>query len=235
VRHVLDESRPYQFSKAEFAQMLRFGWVHQQSAELTDGAVLVRNGSGELHPRKWSRDEYVQMSESGWFADCKVHLIGGEVIEMAASQYDPHDAGVTLTVDALRQAFGTGYWVRTQASLDLDPHGVPDPDVAVILGSPRGARPRHMPTTALLVVEISDSTLREDRTTLASLYAAGDITDYWIVNLVQRQLEVYRNPVADPSAQFGGSYADRTILDPGQFASPLALPQARVAVDDLLP
>jgi Uma2 family endonuclease len=235
VRHVLDESRPYQFSKAEFEEMVRSGWIDRQSAELSDGAVLVRNGTGERRPRKWSRDEYVQMSERGWFVGCKVHLIGGEVIEMAASQYDPHAAGVTLTVDALRQAFGSGYWVRTQASLDLDPHGVPDPDIAVVLGSPRGARPRHMPTTALLVVEISDSTLREDRTTMASLYAAGGITDYWILNLVQRQLEVYRDRVADPSAQFGWSYADRTIFDPGEFASPLALPRARVAVDDLLP
>src|SRR5262249_26853912 len=105
----------------------------------------------------------------------------------------------------------------------------------VVLGSPRGARPGHIATSALLVVEIGDSTLREDRTTMASLYAAGGITDYWIVNLVQRQLEVYRNRTADPAARFGWSYADRTILDPGDFASPLALPQARVAVDDLLP
>jgi hypothetical protein len=169
VRHILDESRPYQFSDAEFEEMLRSGWIDRQSAELIDGAVLIRNGTGARHRRTWSRDEYVQMSEWGWFADCKVHLIGGEAIEMAASQYDPHAAGVTLTVDALRQAFGASYWVRTQASLDLDPHGVPGPDVAVVLGSPR-----------------------------------------W-------------------------SYADRTILDPGEFASPLALPQTRVAVDDLLP
>jgi Uma2 family endonuclease len=234
VRHVLEESRPYQFSDTEFEEMVRAGWIDRHSAELVDGTVWIRNGKGGRLPRKWTRDEYVQMSELGWFIDCKVHLIGGEVIEMA-SQYDPHAAGVTLTVDALRQSFGAGYWVRTGGSLDLDPHGMPDPDVAVVAGSPRGARPKHIPITALFVVEISESTLREDRTTMASLYAAGGITDYWIVNLVQRQLEVYRNPVIDPARQFGWSYADRTILDPGEFVAPLALPQARVAVDDLLP
>jgi Uma2 family endonuclease len=234
VRHFLEESRPYQFSETEFAEMIRSGWIDSESARLIGGAVLLRDEKDTRLPRKWTRDEYLQMSDWGWFEDCKVHLIGGEVIENA-TRYDCHVAGVSLTVDALRQQFGTGYWVRTHGSLDLDPHGVPDPDVAVVLGSPRGARPRHMPTTALLVVEISDSTLREDRTTMASLYAAGGITDYWIVNLVQRQLEVYRNRAADPSAQFGWSYADRTILDPGDFASPLAQPQARVAVDDLLP
>jgi Uma2 family endonuclease len=234
VRHLLEESRPYQFSRAEFEEMLRAGWVSRESAELNHGAVLIRNGTGAEHPRLWTRDEYVQMSEWNWFHHCKVHLIGGEVIEMA-SQHDPHAAGVTLTLDALRQAFGTGYWVRTQTSLDLSPHGVPDPDVAVIPGSPRGARPQNIPTTALLVVEVSESTLREDRSIMASLYAAGGITDYWIVNLVQRQLEVHRERVADASRKFGWWYSNRTIHDPGEFVSPLALPQARIAVDDLLP
>ena len=174
------------------------------------------------------------MSEWGWFADCKVELIGGEVIEMAA-QFNNHAAGVTLTADALRGAFGPGYWVRTQATLDLSPHGMPDPDVAVVPGNPRTARARGIPTTALLVVEISDSTLRVDRNLMASLYAAGCIAEYWIVNLVDRQLEVYRNPVADAAQPFGVGYSSRTILDPGDAATPLGAPNARVAVADLLP
>jgi putative restriction endonuclease len=233
VRHLLEESQPYQFSREEFEEMLRAGWLDRQSAELVDGAVLIRNGTDHRHLRRWTRDEYVQMSEWAWFSDCKVELIGGEVIELPA-MYDLHLAGVTLTTDALRLVFGAGYWVRNQGSLDLSPSGVIDPDVAVVQGTPRGAA-HTIPTSALLVVEVSESTLAFDRKGKASLYASGAIADYWIVNLVQRQLEVYRNRVADPAARFGYSYSDRTILDPGDFASPLALPQARVAVNDLLP
>jgi Uma2 family endonuclease len=111
---------------------------------------------------------------------------------------------------------------------------VPDPDVSVIIGSPRGAG-RTIPTTALLVVEVSDSTLGLDRSHKAPLYAAGGIRDYWIVNLVQRQLEVYRDPVPDRTALFGSRYASRTILDPVDVVSPLAAPQAQIRVADLLP
>ena len=92
----------------------------------------------EPHPVRWTRDEYFRMSEAGYFNDRRVELIGGEIVEMAA-QYDLHGAAITLTQDALRVAFGPGHWVRTQMTLDLSPHGVPDPDLAVVPGSPRGA------------------------------------------------------------------------------------------------
>jgi Uma2 family endonuclease len=230
----MEETRPYEFSREQFEEMLRAGWFDGRSAELVGGTVFVRDGSGHAEAREWTRDEYLQMDDWCWFSLTRVQLIGGEVIEMPA-QHDPHAAGVTLTVDALRVAFGQGYWVRSQATLDLPPRGLPDPDVAVIPGSARGARPKHIPTSALLVVEVSDSTLQRDRTTMQSLYAAVGITDYWILNLVQRQLEVHRNRVQDASKRFGWWYADRKILDPGDAIAPLSLPAGKVAVDDLLP
>lgn len=182
---------------------------------------------------RWTRDEYFRLCEAGYFNGRRVELIGGEIVEMAA-QFDLHLAGIDLTADALRAAFGPGFWVRRQGTLDLSPHGVPDPDVAVIVGGPGGAG-RTVPTTALLVVEVSDSTLTFDRRRKGSLYAAAGLADYWIINLVQRQLEVYRGPSADASAPFGFSYAGRTILDPGDAIAPLAAPSAPVAVADLLP
>jgi Uma2 family endonuclease len=173
------------------------------------------------------------MISLGWFQGKRVELIDGEVVEMPA-QFDMHLASVTLTHAALHLAFGPGYWVRVQGSLDLSPHGIPDPDIAVTLGNPRGAG-RTIAKSALLVVEISESSLAYDRGAKGRLYAAGGVADYWIVNLVGRQLEVYRNPVADGSQPFGFSYAVRTILDPGDTMAPLAAPNARVAVADLLP
>jgi len=186
-------------------------------------------------PYRWTREEYFQMIDLGWFQDRRVELIDGEVIEMPA-QKDYHGAAITLTMDALRLAFGRGFWIRNQMSLDLSPRSVPDPDLAVVPGSPRGVTAStSTPTTALLVVEISDSTLAYDRYQKAPLYAAGGVADYWIVNLVQRQLEVYRDPVADSTQLFGFRYNSRNILDPPDTIAPLAAPQSQIIVTDLLP
>ena len=187
----------------------------------------------EPQPVRWTRDEYFRLCEAGYFNDRRVELIGGEIVEMAA-QYDLHLAGIDLTAGALQAAFGPGFWIRRQGTLDLSPHGVPDPDVAVITGGPSGAR-RTVPTSALLVVEVSDSSLNFDRNRKGSLYAAAGVADYWIVNLVQRQLEVHRVPTADAAQPFGFGYSSRTILDPGDAIAPLAAPTGRVAVADLLP
>lgn len=191
--------------------------------------------SNKPRPHRWTREQFYQMLDLGWFQDQRVELIDGEVLDMP-SQKNYHGAAVTLTMDALRLAFGSGFWVRNQLSLDLSPYSVPDPDLAVVPGSPQGvtaAAPN--PTTALLVVEVSDSSLPYDRNYKASLYAAGGIADYWIVNLVQRQLEIYRDPVADSTQLFGFRYNSRTILDPPNKVSPLAAPHAQITVADLLP
>jgi Uma2 family endonuclease len=186
-------------------------------------------------PYRWTREEFFHMIDMGWFQDRRVELIEGEVLEMPA-QKDYHGAAITLTIDALRLAFGPGLWVRNQMSLDLSPRSVPDPDLAVIPGSPRGiTTTTAMPTSALLLVEVAETTLAYDRIHKGSLYAAASIVAYWIVNLVQRQLEVYRDPIADSTQLFGFRYNSRTILDPPDTVSPLAAPQASITVTDLLP
>jgi Uma2 family endonuclease len=239
---VIDEPRPFLFNRDQYYRMGDLGWFTNQKVELIGGQVLVHPGP-EIEPpgpdvlpsRRWNKDEYYQMLDFGWFQDRRVELLGGEIIEMA-SQKNYHGAALTLTADALRCLFGVGYWVRVQLSLDLSPWSVPDPDVAVVTGSPRGIRSTAAnPTTALLVAEVSDSSLQHDRNVKGSLYAAAGIGDYWIVNLVNRQLEVYRDPVADTSALYGASYSTRLILDPGDFVTPLAAPNARIPVADLLP
>lgn len=185
-------------------------------------------------PYRWTREQFYQMLDLGLFQDQRVELIDGEVLEMP-SQKDYHGAAITLTMDALRLAFGPGFWIRNQISLDLSPRSVPDPDLAVVSGSPRGVTTTTAtPTSALLIVEVAESTLAYDRIHKMSLYAAGGIADYWIVNLVQHQLEVYRDPVADSTQLFGFRYNSRTILDPPDTVSPLAA-QASITVADLLP
>lgn len=84
-------------------------------------------------------------------------------------------------------------------------------------------------------MEASDITLRFDRGRKGGIYARAQIADYWILNVVDRQLEVYRRPMADGSKPHGFAYSETTILKAGQEVSPLAAPLARIQVADLLP
>jgi Uma2 family endonuclease len=174
------------------------------------------------------------MIDAGIFAPGeRVELIDGEIIEMSP-QKSPHSTAISLTAESLRVAFGAGHHVRVQMPLALDPHSEPEPDVAVVLGSPRDYRDAH-PASALLVVEVTDSTLAYDRDQKGSLYARAGIVDYWVLNLADRGLEVYRDPGLSPEARYGWSYHTIHHYSVDTNVSPLAAPQVRIAVADLLP
>lgn len=194
--------------------------------------VPPSTGPAGGRPRRWTCDEFHQLSDEGWFEGERVILVDGEVIEMPAPN-PPHDMAVGLTDYLLKGLFGAGYWVRVQTGLPLGQATDPVPDIAVVPGSPR-SYPQH-PSAALLVVEISDTSLAYDTTAKANLYAAGGIADYWVVDLVNRRLLIFRDPLADATQPFGHRYATVLTTTPGNSASPLALPAATVRVDDLLP
>jgi Uma2 family endonuclease len=168
----------------------------------------------------------------GFFGDRKVELINGDLYPLPV--HPPHDTAVYLTFRVLEVVFGVGYFGRPQMTLDLGRRYQPLPDVLVVAGSPRDYAAKH-PTTGVLLVEIADSSLRRDRTIKAHRYAHAGIADYWIVNLVDRQLEIYRNPQPDPARRGRFRYADVTIVSATGQAAPLAKPQAMIAVADLLP
>ena len=180
-----------------------------------------------------SRDTFYNLVESGLFDNQRVELIAGEIIAMPPMQ-NFHFVGVKKTERALESLFGQGYLVRAQGTLDLSPHSVVDPDVAVVEGD-LDQQVNQNPTTALLIVEVSETTLRSDHFIKASLYAASGIQDYWILNLVDRQLEIYRDPVPDTTAYFGFSYSTTTIHGIGDSVSPLAMLTGQVTVASLLP
>src|SRR5205085_11511702 len=123
----------------------------------------------------------------------------------------------------------------TQSPLNLDKYDDPEPEVAVVVGSERDYVGSDNRADALLVIEVSDTTLAFDRGRKARRYARAGIADYWIVNLPDRRLEVYRNPMPDGAALFGWRYGSAQALGPGERISPLALPGAAVTVADLLP
>ncbi len=168
------------------------------------------------------------MADMGLFHGQRVELLEGEVVVMSPMK-PPHTLHVHLAADVLRTVFGLQAWVRQQLPLDFGPISEPEPDVSVVEGSHRQYEALH-PKTALLSLEVSDSSLAFDRGRKGSIYAKHQIPDYWIVNLIERQLEVYREPIADASQHHGRRYAAVTILKPGDFASPIARPDLRIPV-----
>jgi Uma2 family endonuclease len=159
-------------------------------------------------------------------------LIEGHL--MVFSPQNPLHADILDRVgDALRALFPRGFRVRCQLPLDLGQTTEPEPDYSVVPGVPGQFVLAH-PTSAELIVEVSDSSLAHDRLNKGSLYARAGIADYWIVNLVDGQVEVYRHPVADATQPHDWRYDSRTDLTPPATLAPLAL-SATLAVADLLP
>lgn len=176
--------------------------------------------------RRWTRDEYYRLADEGWFNGQRVQLIRGEIVQMPPQGHQ-HAKGIFNVARFLVSAFGDRHWVRNQLPLNVLDHSDPEPDVAVT-SEPPESYDDH-PTTALLAVEISDSSLRLDRRK-AGLYAAANIPEYWILNLQSRQLEVYRQPIADAKHEFGHRYTDVRELSEDETIAPLARPDAKILV-----
>jgi Uma2 family endonuclease len=184
--------------------------------------------------KRWARVEYERLVDLAVFQpDDRVELVGGQLV-VREPQGSPHSVATRLAEEALRAAFGTGWDVRTQMPVALDEESEPEPDVAVCAGHPRDYLAGH-PTRPVLLVEVAEASLAFDREHKASLYARARVPDYWIVNLVERVLEVYREPVPSVDTPFGWRFGTLLRLGPTDAVSPLAAPRARIPVADLLP
>jgi Uma2 family endonuclease len=180
-----------------------------------------------IEVRRWTREEYDRMNAAGMFAAGeRIELVDGEILRMTP-QGSMHATALRLLEDALRKKLGPGFDIRGQLPLALGPSSEPEPDLAVVPGSPRDYKDAH-PGGALLVVEISEATLDYDRHRKGSLYARAGIEDYWIVNLIEHCVEVYRDPGQ-------GGYRTRQVVRAGGRLAPPAAPLVFIAIDDILP
>jgi len=144
----------------------------------------------------------------------------------------PHATGVTLVAAALQRVFGPGWVCRVQLPLVLGQDTDPSPDFDIVKGDPRDYTTVH-PTTAELIVEVSDTTLSLDLTEKAEQYATANILDYWVLDLVGRRLLVFRDPA--PVTAGGAAYRTHLTLGPAESVSPLAAPSGVIPIADLLP
>ena len=187
-----------------------------------------------LRTKHWTRVEYERLIDLGAFRPGeRLELVGGALL-VCEPQTGPHFTAVGLVEDALRQVFGSGWTVRAQGPIALDEDSEPEPDLAVVPGSRRDHGRSH-PSHPVLIVEVADSSLAFDRGEKASLYARAGIADYWILDLSDRVLEAYREPVVAPHARYGHRYGATITLGPRDMVSPLAAPTAAILVADLLP
>jgi Uma2 family endonuclease len=145
---------------------------------------------------RFSVEQYHQMIHLGILTDdAPVELLEGWIISKMPKN-PPHRAATKLTQVALDKIVPQGWYVDTQEPITLE-NSEPEPDVVVIRGNTLDYLDRHPGSHDIaLVVEIADSSLERDRTVKKRVYARAGIPVYWIVNLVEKQLEVYTQPIS---------------------------------------
>ena len=162
--------------------------------------------------------------------DEPIELLDGLMI-VKEPKHRPHVTAVSLVADALRSAFGAGWFVQLHDPIALDDRSEPEPDACVVRGSARDYRDH--PARPALIVEVAASGLHYARRRKATAYARAGIEDYWILNLFARTLEIYRDPI--PAKGVRSLYRSIEIVTATGTVSPLAMPSAQIAVADLLP
>jgi Uma2 family endonuclease len=188
-----------------------------------------------LPVRRFTVDEYHRMIEEGLFAaDERFELLEGWIVSKI-SRNPPHDACVARARKVLDQRLPGGWHIRVQSAVTTA-DSEPEPDLAVVAGSELDFSARHPAATdTALVVEVANTTLDEDRTLKARVYAAARFETYWIINIVDRCVEVYTGPSSPAGAV--PMYAERRIHPVGDSV-PLRIRANSVtliAVGDLLP
>ena len=180
-------------------------------------------------PARWTTEQFLRLVEQGVLGpDDDVELLEGVVVAVAPSNV-AHGGTLGLVSEALFRAVGDRAVVRVRLSLVAGSHSLLEPDVTIVPGTPRDYE-RVRPTTALLVVEVSDTSLKQDRLTKGAIYAAAGIPEYWIVNLRDDVVEIRRDPSVDERR-----YRNVAVARRGESIEVARLPLVSVTVDALLP
>jgi Uma2 family endonuclease len=181
---------------------------------------------GELDPdrlRPLRRSEYERLVSAGVFEDERVELLRGQIVTMSPQGALHINATARIARLLIRQ-LGQEYQVLTHSGVAAWEDSMPEPDVAVV---PDGAWNEHA-TTAFLIVEVADSSLRKDSRVKAALYAEAGISTYWIVDLRRRVVLVHTQPV-------DGRYTSIVACEPGAMLRVAEVPSVLIPVTDIVP
>jgi Uma2 family endonuclease len=182
-------------------------------------------------PLRWTVKQFHDLGDRGYFEGRRASLIHGTIFEEGPMN-PPHAVAGEKTEELIRDLFrGWTVWIRKPLVLAQDTD--PMPDIAVLAGRPTVAGGH--PTTAALVIEIADSSLDDDLTTKAELYATANIPEYWVLDVDGRALHVFRDPAPLPTALSASAYRTHDTFTESQSVAPLALPTASIRFADMLP
>ncbi len=192
-------------------------------AETTDTTEQVK-----ITHRRFTVAEFLRLGDIGFLReDERVELIRGEIVEMSPINV-AHASTVSRLLSVLSRLLGHRVILSVQNPVQLDDETLLQPDVALLKPRDDFYSKRHPgPDDVLLLIEVSDSTVLYDRRVKASLYGTADIIEYWIVNLPERQIEVYRE--ARPNG-----YRTTIRYALGETLTPLAFADVSINVDEIL-
>ena len=184
--------------------------------------------------KRFSIAEYDRLAELGFFeSDGRVELIRGEIIKMAAKGR-LHSVCNTLLVEELIILLARRARVRVQEPILLPDDSEPEPDVVIARNRSDDYVSSHpLAADILLVIEVSDSTLKYDRRTKLSLYAESGISDYWIFNLVDMQLEMHSEPYQKQTGGFG--YRAQRVVLPNEVVVIPGFPELSLDLSTVFP
>ncbi|MBE9121013.1 Uma2 family endonuclease [Tychonema sp. LEGE 07199] len=179
--------------------------------------------------RKWTVKEYQKLGKIGFFhPEERVELISGNILKMSAKG-TAHTSALGRTDRLFQDLFNNLAWVRVQDPIALDDNSEPEPDIAVVVIDPLDYATHHpTPSEVYLIIEVADSSLAYDREIKAKIYARSGIADYWILNVNERQLHVFREPTED-------GYQSEIVLGESASISPLQFPAFNIAIQQMLP
>lgn len=189
----------------------------------------MQNTETTLKLRLWTVEEYHRMAEAGIFgADERVELLEGKIIWMIAKG-TAHRSAVGRTDYLFKNRLGKQAWVSVQDPVRLNERSEPEPDIAVVKVDPLDYADHHpTPSEVYLIIEVADSSLKLDCETKAKAYSQAEIQDYWVLDVVNRQLHVFREPTPE-------GYKTEVVLAADAVIAPLEFPDLQIVVLEMLP
>jgi Uma2 family endonuclease len=206
--------------------------LHSGSSALAEqlSMKIAIESSSSIRLKYWTVQDYYRMSELGILdPNERTELIDGQIIIMTAKG-TPHVMTLRLLANVLENALrDKSVFVSTQDPILLDNFSEPEPDLAIVKGTILDYTEHHpVPDDIYLVIEVADSTLKQDCEVKDKLYARSSIAEYWVVDLKNRQVHIFRDPTPT-------GYTSQLILTETHSVSPLAFPDLSLSIASILP
>ncbi|EAZ92314.1 Uma2 family endonuclease [Crocosphaera chwakensis] len=184
----------------------------------------------EIPLRLWTVEDYHRMVEVGLLQpDEAVELVAGQIIQKMSPQGTPHATTIRIVSRLLEKRLGEKALVQTQLPIQLNNFSEPEPDIAIIVADELLYLDHHpFPSEVYLIIEIADSTLKRDCQIKAIDYGSSGIKDYWVLDINNRCLHLFRNGTEQ-------GYEKETILQENETVSLLAFPDLKIEVGEMLP